>query len=112
MITTNFIDIEDKALIRRGRIDKMIEFKYANREQVHHMYQRFIPDKMNQFNDFYKHIKCLKLTTSILQDYLFTNMDEEDITRNITELKKTIEMTTYKIKLVNYILNGRTFFYM
>ena len=98
MITTNFIDILDKALIRRGRIDKMIEFKYANREQVHHMYQRFIPDKMNQFNDFYKHIKCLKLTTSILQDYLFTNMDEEDITRNITELKKTIEMTTYKDK--------------
>ena len=39
----------------------MIEFKYANREQVHHMYQHFIPDKMNQFNDFYKHIKCLKL---------------------------------------------------
>ncbi len=61
------------------------------------MYQRFVPDKMEQFNDFYKHVKCLKITTSILQDYLFTNMDEDDITRNITELKKK-EMTTYKDK--------------
>ena len=98
MITTNFIDVLDKALIRRGRIDKMVEFKYANRDQIHHMYQRFVPDKMDQFTDFYKHVKCLKITTSILQDYLFTNMDEDDITRNITELKKTVEMTTYKDK--------------
>jgi chaperone BCS1 len=98
MITTNFIDVLDKALIRRGRIDKMVEFKYANRDQIHHMYQRFVPEKMDQFTDFYKHVKCLKITTSILQDYLFTNMDEDDITRNITELKKTVEMTTYKDK--------------
>ena len=98
MITTNFIDVLDKALIRRGRIDKMVEFKYANRDQIHHMYQRFVPDKVEQFNDFYKHVKCLKITTSILQDYLFTNMDEDDIARNITELKKTVEMTTYKDK--------------
>lgn len=98
MITTNFIEVLDKALIRRGRIDKMIEFKYATRDQIHHMYQRFVPNKMEQFNDFYKHVKCLKITTSILQDYLFTNMDEDDITRNITELKKTMEMTSYKDK--------------
>lgn len=98
MITTNFIEVLDKALIRRGRIDKMVEFKYANRDQIHHMYQRFLPDKMEQFTDFYKHIKCLKITTSILQDYLFTHMDEEDITKNITELKKTVELTAYKDK--------------
>ncbi len=29
-------------------------------------------------------------------------MDEDDITRNITELKKTVEMTTYKDKSENY----------
>lgn len=98
MITTNFIEVLDKALIRRGRIDKMVEFKYANRDQIHHMYQRFLPEKMEQFTDFYKHIKCLKITTSILQDYLFTHMDEEDITKNITELKKTVELTAYKDK--------------
>jgi len=98
MITTNFIEVLDKALIRRGRIDKMVEFKYANRDQIHHMYQRFIPEKMEQFTDFYKHVKCLKLTTSVLQDYLFTNMDEEDITKNISELKKTVELTAYKDK--------------
>ena len=98
MITTNFIEVLDKALIRRGRIDKMVEFKYANRDQIHHMYQRFIPEKMEQFTDFYKHVKCLKLTTSVLQDYLFTNMDEDDITKNISELKKTVELTAYKDK--------------
>lgn len=98
MITTNFIEVLDKALIRRGRIDKMVEFKYANRDQIHHMYQRFLPEKMEQFIDFYKHIKCLKITTSVLQDYLFTHMDEEDITKNITELKKTVELTAYKDK--------------
>ena len=98
MITTNFIEVLDKALIRRGRIDKMVEFKYANRDQIHHMYQRFLPEKMEQFTDFYKHIKCLKITTSVLQDYLFTHMDEEDITKNITELKKTVELTAYKDK--------------
>ena len=96
MITTNFIDVLDKALIRKGRIDKIIELDYADKEQIRHMYDRFVPKLKDQFNKFYSLVKNKKLTTSVLQDYLFTNIDCEDITENIKELEKTIEMTTYK----------------
>lgn len=96
MITTNFIDVLDKALIRKGRIDKLIELDYADKEQIRHMYERFVPNLKDQFNKFYSLVKNKKLTTSVLQDYLFTNIDCEDITENIKELEKTIEMTTYK----------------
>jgi len=96
MITTNFIDVLDKALIRKGRIDKIIELDYADKEQIQHMYDRFVPNLKEQFNKFYSLVKNKKLTTSVLQDYLFTNIDCEDITENIKELEKTIEMTTYK----------------
>ena len=60
------------------------------------MYDRFVPNLKDQFNKFYSLVKNKKLTTSVLQDYLFTNIDCEDITENIKELEKTIEMTTYK----------------
>ena len=96
IITTNFIEVLDKALIRRGRIDKMIEFKTANKDQIKHMYNRFVPDKMDQFNDFYKSIKNIKLTTSILQDYLFKYMDCENILEFVDELEKTVIDTSYK----------------
>ena len=96
MITTNFIDVLDMALIRKGRIDKLIELDFADKEQIRHMYHRFVPHLKDQFDKFYSLIKNKKITTSILQDYLFTNIECDDITKNIKELEKTIEITTYK----------------
>ena len=49
----------------------MIEFKTANKDQIKHMYKRFVPDKMDQFNDFYKSIKNIKLT---IYSTIFSNI--------------------------------------
>merc|ERR1719343_1000865 len=44
ILTTNYRDRLDAALIRNGRVDVHIEFKSANDDQIRGMFQRFYPD--------------------------------------------------------------------
>ena len=89
-LTTNFIEKLDDALIRPGRIDLHIKFSYIVDEQKRMMCKRFIPfmndDEINQFIESTKRIK---MTTAILQQFLFHN-DNEDINKRkkINELEK------------------------
>jgi chaperone BCS1 len=43
LLTTNYRDRLDAALIRNGRVDVHIEFKNAADDQIHGMFQRFYP---------------------------------------------------------------------
>ena len=70
-MTTNCKMVLDKALTRPGRIDLDIEFKYSTKKQVQIMFNKFLPKQKSRFNDFYKEIKRLNLTTAILQQYFF-----------------------------------------
>ena len=88
IMTTNYKERLDPALIRPGRVDMVIHFDYANKEQVLEIFNKFFP-KLDA-NKFYKEIKKThaKVTTSMLQQYLFGHLDDGLVFENLSELTK------------------------
>jgi adenylate kinase family enzyme len=83
IITTNFPDKLDSAILRPGRIDKIIHFDYPKKEDIREAFQSLIgPEK--DFDAFYVHIKSLQISMATIIDYLFRNPDE--YLENINEL--------------------------
>ena len=98
IMTTNYPLVLDNALKRPGRVDYSFEFGYSNKNQIEKMYNTFIPNKKENFEDFYKKIRHLKITTAILQKFLFGNMKCNNIIEEIHELEKLCNENTYDIK--------------
>ena len=98
VMTTNHPLVLDKALKRPGRIDHSIEFNYANKNQIKKMFETFIPNQIEIFEDFYKKIKRLKITTATLQKFYFGNMNCENIIDLIPELEKICNENNYDSK--------------
>ena len=79
IITTNFPERIDKALIRPGRIDMIVKFKKCNREVMHEM--------MESFYD-----KQIDLPTDETLDYKWSPAEVNQILfRNFTEPMKALE---------------------
>jgi len=95
-MTTNCKMVLDKALVRPGRIDLDVEFKYSTKPQIKMMFDKFLHKQKKNFSSFYKEIKHLKLTTAILQQYLFGNINGDDILENIDELKVLCSNNNYE----------------
>jgi chaperone BCS1 len=88
-LTTNFIDELDDALIRPGRIDLHIKFSYIVDEQKRMMCKTFIPNMNDEdINKFIKLTKRIKMTTAILQQFLFNNYEDINDKKKINELEK------------------------
>lgn len=93
-ITTNYKNHLDNALVRPGRIDYVMRFDYAIKEQIANIYCKFTqPGEIvnnEQVNRFYSECCSLniKITTSLLQQYLMKYLDQpEKAIENIYELK-------------------------
>ncbi len=84
-ITTNFVEKLDSALLRPGRIDYIIKFTYASKEQIEMMFKRFRPND-DTFDVFYKKIKNNDYSTAILQKFFFTHRKKESILDIVDEL--------------------------
>jgi SpoVK/Ycf46/Vps4 family AAA+-type ATPase len=98
IMTTNHPLILDKALKRPGRVDHSFEFGYANKNQIKKMFETFIPNQIESFDEFYKKIKNLKITTAILQKFYFGNINCENIIDCIPELEQLCNENDYDIK--------------
>lgn len=100
IMTTNYMNRLDKALIRPGRIDHCLHFDYATKEQIKHMFLRFFPDRNEQCSELLTYIKKhkLKLTTAILQQFLFTNMNSTNIMDHTESLEELINSHNYQEK--------------
>jgi hypothetical protein len=77
-ITTNFKSHLDPALIRPGRVDKILTFDYATKEQMETLFKFYMweiaESEIDQhFKVFYKNIIDLriKISVSLLTQYLF-----------------------------------------
>ena len=85
-MTTNYMNRLDKALIRPDRIDYCVfilimPLRSANKAYVYEILSR----KDDECEELLAYIKKnkLKLTTAILQQFLFTYMNEPNIMGNI-----------------------------
>jgi len=98
LMTTNYKCNLDKALLRPGRIDYSLNFKYATKHQIQKMFNAFYPQFEDKFQDFYKKIKMFNITTATLQQYLFGYMDEDSyeiLNENIHELEEMSKIHKY-----------------
>ena len=62
------------------------------------MFYKFLPKQTDRFEEFYKEIKSLNLTTAILQQYLFGNIKCENILTTVEELKTICSKNVYDFK--------------
>ena len=95
VMTTNFKCNLDEALIRPGRIDKVIHFDYASKKQIDIIFNKFVPNNSELCSQFKKQLKSTKVTTAMLQQYLFTYRKDNKIIENIDELKKMSKDSNY-----------------
>ena len=101
-ITTNYKNNLDSALIRPGRVDYIMKFDYAVKEQILDIFKVYtcenyesLPTSIDKIAlEFYDKITDLniKISTSLLQQYLLKYLDmPEDAIKNVDELKKMYE---------------------
>ena len=84
-ITANNPENMDKALLRPGRVDKIIKFDFPDKNIIKYAFDDLVDDLYKDlFETFYEKIKKLKLNMSSIIDYLFRNSDTFIV--NIDEL--------------------------
>ena len=102
-MTANNPDRLDPALIRPGRIDKIIRFDYPKKSEIRMAFMDIvddetITDKNKEFDEFYSHIKQIKISMAGIIDFLFRYYANRDYITNIQEL---IDQTQAFHEIVN-----------
>jgi len=90
-MTTNYVDRLDSALVRQGRVDKRVTFKSVNKKQVEEMFVKFFPNQRERFEHLWEKIRNKDLTTSILQEFFFSNRKCGNILDEIKGLEQIIQ---------------------
>ena len=102
IMTTNHIEHLDPALIRPGRVDHIMRFDYAIKEQIKDIFTVYTKNDPNNNNnnnnvkvqEFYEAVQKLniKITTSLLQQYLLKYANNFTlIMENMDEMKTMYE---------------------
>lgn len=107
IFTSNFKNNLDGALKRPGRIDEIVTFEYANREQVYKMYKNYFTDSTDEdFEKFYKSIRTItNLTICVLQKVFLKYFDNYKVlpekTNEIQECIKECKLYDEQLSLYN-----------
>ena len=76
ILTTNYPDKLDNALLRSGRIDINIELTYLDKYQAKNMFKAFF-DSDTIFEDMWNNIKKYDIEPSTLMQFLFSNRNKK-----------------------------------
>ena len=90
-LTANKPEVLDYAMIRSCRIDNKIKLDYADKYQTKNMFNVFLPDQKDKFNDFYNEIRHKEYTTAMLQEFLFYNRKCENILELLDKFNDIVE---------------------
>ncbi len=85
VITTNHPNKLDNALLRPGRIDKVVNFDYPKKEELKEAFISLIGSS-DKFEDFFENIKHMKVSMAAIVDYLFRHTDDYLDKNNLTDL--------------------------
>jgi chaperone BCS1 len=86
-MTANNPDRLDHALIRPGRVDKIIKFDYPKKREIQAAFDAMVSDvQPGDFESFYDNIKHHTISMSGIIDYLFRNVEARAVLDNIEEL--------------------------
>ena len=103
-ITTNHKEKLDNALLRPGRIDYIMNFTYASKQQINMIFNKFRENNKN-FDEFYEKIKKNNYSIAILQKFLFTYRKEENILDYLNELEEINNIHINKKSIENNMYN-------
>jgi hypothetical protein len=95
IMTTNFPDKLDDALMRSGRIDLDIEMTYLDKFQSRNMFLSFF-DKEADFELLWDNIKKYSVEPATLMQFLFNNRKVDDITTKFDDFYKVAENKNLK----------------
>jgi SpoVK/Ycf46/Vps4 family AAA+-type ATPase len=90
IMTTNFPDKLDEALLRCGRIDLDIELTHLDKYQARNMFLSFFNNE-EHFEMMWENIQKYSIEPSTLIQFLFSNRAEQDITKKFDAFYKLIE---------------------
>jgi len=90
IMTTNFPDKLDEALLRCGRIDLDIELTHLDKYQARNMFLSFFNNE-GHFEMMWENIQKYSIEPSTLIQFLFSNRAEQDITKKFDAFYKLIE---------------------
>ena len=96
-MTANNPKVLDKALIRPGRIDKIVCFDYPKKPEIKDAFLHLTDGK--DFDSFYEHIRNKRINMSGIVDYLFRN--ETTYMENIGSLVQTQESSPHVNAMYN-----------
>jgi len=97
VMTTNHPERLDPALVRSGRVDMHIEFKYANEEQIRQMFENFYPGEQEWAKKFGKAVlkTCRNgVSMAALQQHFVRHMcaTAEETVKDVPTLKRHIDL--------------------
>ena len=90
IMTTNFPDKLDEALMRSGRIDLDIELSHLDKYQARNMFLSFF-DNEEHFEMLWSNIQKYSIEPATLIQFLFNNRSEADITLKFDNFYKLVE---------------------
>ncbi len=97
VITTNHLNRLDKAMIRPMRIDKILKFTYCSKFQYETIFNKIFPDNNDTMKELYKIIKNKRFTTSMIQKYFITYLDDPKLLlENIKVFEELINTSSDK----------------
>jgi SpoVK/Ycf46/Vps4 family AAA+-type ATPase len=90
IMTTNFPDKLDDALMRSGRIDMDIELSHLDKYQARNMFLSFFNNE-EHFEMLWCNIQKYSVEPATLIQFLFNNRNEADITLKFDDFYKLVE---------------------